>query len=105
MQIKLYTICQYYASVASTKLFIHATRYMLHVCMKRVTCIHIIDLQRPLYGAINFNQDRLSPTSKYFFRDCQTLFSDDVSKQQSNLFTIHFICQTPHEVYQSDKTL
>ena len=102
MQIKLYTICQYYASVASTKLFIHATRYMLHVCMKRVTCIHIIDLQRPLYGAINFNQDRLSPTSKYFVSDCQTL-STGVSEQQSNLFTIRFICQTPLEAYQSDR--
>ena len=73
--------------------------------MRGVTCIHIIDLQRLLYGAINFNQDRLFPTWKYVFRDCQTLFSDDVSKQQSNIFTIHFICQTPHEVYQSDKTL
>ena len=64
---------------------------------------HIVDLQRPLYGAINFNQDRLFPTSKYFFRDCQTLFSDDASKQQSNLFTIRFVCQTPLEAYQSDR--
>ena len=66
---------------------------MLHVCMKRVTCIHIIDLQRPLYGAINFNQDRLSPTSKYFVSDCQAL-STGVSEQQS--ISLQYVLYAKH---------
>ena len=44
----LHCICQYYASVASTNLFIHATRYILYVCMIQVTCIILL-----IYSALS----------------------------------------------------